>query len=104
VPIACSLTATELSRRLEEMSALGRKALLDVRRGPGQVDLRFAGAPGIRDQVEAIGAAESECCPFLTLTVTGDRDVVVLSIEAPEEAGPVLSELVAAFSGRGRDS
>jgi hypothetical protein len=104
VEIACSLNATELTQRLEEMSDLGRGALVDVRRGPGQVDLRFAGAAAVRDRVDAIAAAESECCPFLNLTVTGDQDAVVLSIEAPEEADVVLSDLVAAFSGRGRAS
>ena len=50
--------------------------------------------------MDAIAAAETECCGFLTLTVSDERDAVVLSIEAPEEADPVLSDLVAAFSGR----
>ena len=99
--IACSLTAPELSRRLEEISALGHAALLDVRRAPGRAELRFSGAPEVRGRLDAIAAAESECCGFLTLTVTDERDAVVLSIDAPEEADPVLSDLVAAFSGRG---
>jgi hypothetical protein len=32
--------------------------------------------------------------------VTGDADAVVLTIEAPEGAEPVLRELVDAFHGR----
>ncbi len=54
--------------------------------------------------MEAIAAAEAECCGFLTLTVSEEPGAVLLAIDAPEDADPVLAELVAAFSGRGRDS
>lgn len=97
LPIACSLNATELPVRLAEMAALGRDALIGTRTEPTRAELRFAAGADVRRRVEAIVAAESECCAFLTMRVDDEPDVVVLSIEAPEGAEVVLEEMVAAF-------
>jgi hypothetical protein len=53
----------------------------------------------VSDRVQAVMAAESECCPFLTMRVT-DEPCVVPTIDAPEGAEVVLAELVDAFRGR----
>jgi hypothetical protein len=97
LPIACSLSATELPERLARMAALGRDALLACEHDGTRAQLRFAAAPGVRERVEAIVAAEAECCAFLTMRVGEHPGGIVLSIEAPEGAGPVLAELVDAF-------
>jgi hypothetical protein len=97
LPIACSLTATELPRRLAEMADVGRAALLDVRDDGTHAELRFAAGAGVRDRVDAIRAAESQCCAFLDMAVTDEPDAVVLTIDAPEGADVVLTELVDAF-------
>jgi hypothetical protein len=100
LPIACSLSASDLSTRLREMADLGHSALLDVRHEPTRAELRFAAGAGLRDRVEGIAAAESQCCAFLAMTVTDEPDTVVLAIEAPDGAELVLSELVDAFRGQ----
>jgi hypothetical protein len=99
LPIACSLGAGDLSDRLREMAELGRAALLDVHHEPRRAELRFATGAGVRDRVERIVAAESECCAFLAMSVADEPDVVVLRIEAPDSAEPVLQDLVDAFRG-----
>ena len=99
LPIACSLTATELPRRLAEMADVGRTALLDVRTTGTHATLSFGAGDGVRDRVEAIVAAESQCCAFLDMTVSDRADMVLLTIDGPEGAEPVLAELVAAFRG-----
>jgi hypothetical protein len=99
LPIACSLNATELPARLAEMAALGRDALLDARTGQTRAELRFAAGAGVCERVEAIVAAESQCCAFLTMAVTAESDTVLLTIDAPEGADVVLAELVDAFRG-----
>jgi hypothetical protein len=99
LPIACSLSATELPKRLAEMHDVGRRALLDVRTTGTHARLSFAPGAGVRDRVEAIVAAESQCCAFLDMTVGDRADTVLLTIDAPEGAEPVLAELVAAFRG-----
>ena len=97
LPIACSLTATELPERLAEMADLGHAALVDVRTDATRAELRFAARTGVRDRAEAVVAAESRCCAFLDMAVTDGPDTVVLTIEAPEDAELVLAELVDAF-------
>lgn len=96
-PIACSLNARELPARLAEMADLGRAALTDARTEPTRAQLRFAAGAGVRARVEAIVAAESECCAFLAMHVSDEPDTVVLTIEAPQNAELVLTELVDAF-------
>jgi hypothetical protein len=100
LPIACSLSASDLPARLAEMAALGDAALVDERPDATHAELRFAAGAGVRERVEAIVAAESHCCAFLMMRVTGEPDAVVLTIDAPEGAELVLHELVDAFRGR----
>ncbi|HKE79162.1 MAG TPA: hypothetical protein VKB54_07630 [Solirubrobacteraceae bacterium] len=100
LPIACSLSATELPVRREQMAALGRDALLRARVESAHAELRFAAERGIHARVLAFAAAESECCAFLTMRVDAVPGAVVLSIDAPEGAEPVLCELVEAFTPR----
>jgi hypothetical protein len=96
-PIACSLNATELPKRLGEMSALGQDALVDARTDGRRAELRFAAGTDVRERLETIVAAESSCCAFLTMTLSDEPDAVVLTVDAPEGAEVVLVELVAAF-------
>ena len=100
LPIACSLDATELTARVAAMTALGRDALIDARCEPGRAELRFAGRDGVRRRVEAIVAAEAQCCPFLDMDVRDEPDAVVLRITAPAAADPVLGALVDGFGRR----
>jgi hypothetical protein len=97
LPIACSLSASDLSTRLREMAELGEAALLEVRHEPARAELRFAAAAGVRDRVERIATAESRCCPFLALRVEDEPGTVVLLVQAPDDAKPVLRELLDAF-------
>jgi hypothetical protein len=99
LPISCSLSATELPKRLADMADVGRAALLDVHYAGRHAKLRFAGGAGVRGRVDAIRAAELQCCAFLDMAVTDEPDTVVLTIDAPEGAEVVLTELVDAFRG-----
>jgi hypothetical protein len=93
-PIACSLTATEMPVRRAEIADLAR-SLVDTRHEGRRAELRFAA--GARDRVDRFAAAESECCPFFAMTVRDEPGSVVLAIDAPDGAEPVLAELVDAF-------
>jgi MerR family copper efflux transcriptional regulator len=93
-PIACSLSAEELPERLAQMRAIGRDALLAV---TPEGTLRFSGGASTRQRLEAIIAAESQCCPFVRFELAYDRGELVLSISAPEGAEPVARDLVNAF-------
>jgi hypothetical protein len=97
LPIACTLSAGELSTRLDEIRAVGRDALRTKREDGARAVLLFDRKPGVLDRVAAIVAAESRCCAFLTFELAETADAIRLAIEAPEDAAPVLAELVDAF-------
>jgi hypothetical protein len=99
LPIACSLTTTELPARLAEMAALGRDALVEAHRERAHAELRFAASAGVRERVEGIVQGEARCCAFLTMDVRDEPDLVVLDVRAPAEADLILGELVGAFRG-----
>ena len=96
LPIACSLGPADLSARLDEIRALGRDALLAAELDGTRAELRFA--PGARERVERIAAAEARCCAFLAFDIRDDDGAVVLTIDAPADAQPVLEELAGTFA------
>lgn len=93
-PIACSLSATDLSARLAEMKRLRQDALLSV---DGAGTLRFRANGDTRARLEAIVAAEAECCPFLDLNLREEANELLLTIAAPEGAEPIAADLIEAF-------
>jgi hypothetical protein len=96
LPMACSLSADELPRRLDAIRALGATSLVSVDPAPAGTTLRFRA--DARQPLEAIVAGEGECCAFLDLHLAEDGDAIVLTITAPAEAEPVIDDLVAAFA------
>src|SRR5919112_15952 len=102
LPIACSLRADELPRRLAEIGVLGRAALISVERGDARSVLRFEPSSAIRAELERIVAAESSCCSFLRLGLDDEPSATTLTIEAPPGGEPVMHELVAAFAAGSR--
>ena len=102
LPLACTLTATEMSLRLAEMAAIGEVALLSADTADRRATLRFRAVADTRERLAAIVAAESECCAFLDMALRDESDALALTISAPPGAEPVLDDLVAAFSRAAR--
>ena len=50
---------------------------------------------GIRGRLEALVAAESECCPFLIFNLYATDPRLVLEVTGPEQAAPIIEELFA---------
>jgi len=94
IPIACSLSADELPRRLGELSAVGTDALLSVDAGGV---LRFRADERTRARLEAIVAAESRCCSFLSFDLSEQAGALALTITAPEGAEPLALDIVNTF-------
>ena len=98
IPVACSLTASDYAARQDEIEAIGREGLLRVERGSTRPDLVFREDPTIRHALERVIDAEAECCPFLSFSMRSRGSELVLSIEAPESAEPVVRDLLHRFS------
>jgi hypothetical protein len=100
LPIACTLSASALEARGAELRALGGDGLIDFTREPTRAVLRFRPDPGIRERVDAIVAAESQCCAFLDLEVEHRDEATVLTVSAPNGGAETMHELVGALAGR----
>lgn len=86
-----------MRQRGEDIRALGRGALTTIERGDRQVVLRFRPGREIREQVEEIVAAETECCAFLDVTIVREQDATVVTIVSPPGGTPVMHELADMF-------
>jgi len=95
--IACSLSAGDRAIRGAQIAQLGRRSLRDAHLADRRATLRFAPGEDVAEGVAAIVAAEAECCAFLNMAVERDDEAVVLTIDAPSGAEPVLQQLVEAF-------
>ncbi len=94
-PIACSLSSDELPERLAELETLGREALLSVSSNGA---LRFRADAATRERLEAVIAAESRCCSFLSFDLREQANELLLTIGAPEGAEPLAFDLVNALA------
>jgi hypothetical protein len=97
LPIACSLEASALRRRLEEIAAAGAESLTSRSAEGDTHSLRFRSDPATRRRLERIVAAEAECCAFLDLDLRSDGGELVLTIAAPPDGQPVAEQLALAF-------
>jgi hypothetical protein len=85
LPIACTLTADELSGHRGELLP----GLLEKARAteplPSGVRLRFDHAPGLLEEIAGVVAAEHRCCAFLRfhLSVEPGDGPVVLDVTGP---------------------
>jgi hypothetical protein len=103
-PIACSLGVGDLRGRQLRLAELGRASLLGADGGAGRHRLRFRGDAGTRAALEGIVEAESECCPFLALSIGESGGELTLSIEAQEGGEEIADALAASFRGAERPS
>ena len=92
VPIACRLDAGERSARLARARELGKRALVGLEVRNGLALLRFRGE---REAVDALVAAERDCCAFFEITTSRHGDDTEVKIRTPEGGEPLLRGLVA---------
>ena len=100
-PIACSLSPSDLQRRLDEIAAVGAAHLLAHYTEGGHHLLRFRGSEATRQRLEAIIEAEAQCCSFLHLSLEDRGDALILALDAPQDAQPVADAFIAALLGEG---
>lgn len=98
-PIACSLSASDLRQRLDEIAEVGANSLIEHSADGERHLLRFRSDPETRRRLEAIVTAEAQCCSFLDLSLAEEDGELVLSVSAPQDGQPIADELAAAFAG-----
>jgi hypothetical protein len=91
-PIACTLTTEDRRARIATARELGERALVGLEVRGRRARLRFQGE---RDGIDALVAAESECCGFFEFATTRKGEETELEIRTPEGGVPLLRGLVA---------
>jgi hypothetical protein len=81
LPLACTLDGTDGAARLRRWRGLA-DARRRVQRTPDQLVVRFESRGGVHEELEALVAAERECCAFAEWSVTRDAEHVVLCIRS----------------------
>ncbi|MDN5913633.1 MAG: MerR family transcriptional regulator [Pseudonocardia sp.] len=90
--IACTLTAQDYTDRASRWRAALAGATRWTLPGAG---LRIQLPTERAEEVAALVAAESRCCPFLTFRLTFTAGGIELDAHAPAEATPLLHDLLA---------
>ena len=96
LPIACSLSASQLAERRDTLllgladHAVQRTAL------PSGMRLRFPATAARMRQIDAVVRRESECCPFLEFRVGLGLggSALTLDVTGPEGTAGLLAELL----------
>jgi MerR family copper efflux transcriptional regulator len=94
VPLACTLSGSDQPARLVTIRELGQRALVGLEVRDRRALLRFHGE---HERVDALVAAESQCCAFFQFAMMRDDEETELEIRTPEGGEPLLRALVAAI-------
>src|SRR5258708_1521347 len=89
-PIACTLDATQTSDRQALIADLWADALIDNEATAAGVRARLCDSPGIEGRLRGLIEAESRCCAFLSFDLIRGGDQLVLEINGPAAARPVI--------------
>ena len=76
-PVACILTLADLTARAERWHRLTARAMTERAETPDGLHVCFR--PEAEEELRALVAAETECCPWVTWTVErqhGGRDLI----------------------------
>jgi hypothetical protein len=80
---ACSLTGADREQRAREWARLRADALVREERDGTSVTSWWRADPGVRERLETLIAAESECCPFLSFAFRDHPRLLVTVLTVP---------------------
>ena len=89
--LACSLSPTDLEQRMSEWGAL-REAQLERRTTPGRFSAWYVKRPDVAERLAQLVEAERECCPFLTIELRDEGELIAVEVAAPAGAEAALPE------------
>ena len=93
VELACSLSNDDLQGRMLAWRELGATAI-DRTLEPGRVTTTYPPDPAIAERLDALIAAEAECCAFLEFDVRRSADSLVVELRYPPEFEPMLALVI----------
>lgn len=96
VPVACSLTTEGLMEQAGRWARLAARALTRHILTADGLRLDFRPEPGIEEELHALVAVETQCCPWATWTVLASATQLALEVRA---TGDGITALHGMFTG-----
>jgi hypothetical protein len=96
VPIACELSAKDAAVRIEEWQRFLAADVETIVRERGSARLRLADRDDAVLRATDLARSEKLCCAFFDFSLVLLQDAVWLEVNAPDEATPILDELLGA--------
>jgi hypothetical protein len=90
LPIACTLAPGAMTDRLAFIETLSTDALIAREATSTGLRVRLRDAAGVERRTRELIAAESSCCAFLSFSLDRVDGELVLEIDGPDEARPVI--------------
>jgi hypothetical protein len=81
-PVTCSLTRAGLAGQAARWARLTARALAGQTKTAHGFRLRFRPEPGAEQELRALAAVETECCPWATWTVQAGPARLVLDVRS----------------------
>ena len=95
-PVACSLTTEGLMEQAGRWARLAARALTGHTKTADGLRLGFRPEPGIEEELRALVAVETQCCPWATWTVQASATQLALEVRA---TGDGVTALHGMFTG-----
>ncbi len=95
-PVACSLTQAGLAQQAGRWERLAARAMTGYTKTAGGLRLSFRPEPGAEEELRALAAVETQCCPWATWTVQGGAAQLVLDVRS---TGAGVTTLHGMFTG-----
>jgi hypothetical protein len=95
-PVACSLTPAGLAAQAGRWERLAARAMTERTETAHGLRIGFRPEPGAEQELRALVAVETECCPWATWTVEASAGRIVLDVRA---VGEGIAALHTMFTG-----
>jgi hypothetical protein len=97
LPLACTLGPDDGAARLRRWQILAEKSPPRAQRSGNMLEVRWQLQAGVKDELEALAAAERQCCSFVSWGVTSEGVDVVLRVTAGENRPSDVVPIAALF-------
>jgi hypothetical protein len=94
IPVACTLSADDTTARFDEWQQFLIGDVVEIARTGTVARLRLKEGDGALLGAADLARREKACCAFFEFRLVLLPEAVWLEVEAPDEATPILDELV----------
>jgi hypothetical protein len=96
MPVACSLSTADLAEQAGRWVRIAARAMTGRALTAEGLRLVFRPEPGVEEELRALVAVETECCPWATWTVRASTTGLTLDVRA---SGDGVTALHGMFTG-----